>query len=220
MKKLLLLIAVITLMSSFTPVFAKTDSEKVLAKLKKNQDFEYVFNGSIDKVRNLMANLSMNYPQYYVKYQKSYSWDDTTVKYSFKLSEDGIRTSRKLAKVMNPILRGAKKKKGIRAKVKYIDAKICKRCKYDYKTYKTGQLGTDSFTIYGCLVNKKAVCSGYTMAFQALATQSKIKSKVVEGKNHSWNKVKVGKKWYHVDVCWNDTSGTKDYLLKKKHKKC
>jgi len=40
----------------------------------------------------------------------------------------------------------------------------------------------------------------------------------MHGKNHIWNKVKVGKKWLHVDVTWNDCTHSTKYLLKSSHK--
>ena len=63
-----------------------------------------------------------------------------------------------------------------------------------------------SITAYDCLVGKKAVCQSYAHAFQYLARQAGLTCETISSKtmNHMWNYVKIGSKWYHVDVTHDD----------------
>lgn len=60
-----------------------------------------------------------------------------------------------------------------------------------------------SNTIYGALVQKKALCEGYSKAFSYLCSLAGIENTIVTGQTdvyHMWNMVKLGGNWYHVDV--------------------
>lgn len=62
---------------------------------------------------------------------------------------------------------------------------------------------------YGCLINGKAICSGYSTTFQLFMDMLEIPCKTIyatdfEGDDHSWNIVQIGGSWYYVDV-WDDT---------------
>ncbi len=61
-------------------------------------------------------------------------------------------------------------------------------------------------TVYGALVRKKALCEGYTKAFSYLCNLVGIENVIVTGETyvpHTWNMVKLGGNWYHVDVTWD-----------------
>ena len=102
-------------------------------------------------------------------------------------------------------------------KVKRIHDYLCENMKYDY-SYK-------NYTAYGMLVKKTAVCQGYATAFYALCIQAGLSVRCVPGigypndgssGNHMWNIVKIGSKWYNIDVTWDDQSSgiVYDYFLK------
>lgn len=77
-------------------------------------------------------------------------------------------------------------------------------------TYTTSSAFTGAcYTSYGVLVNHKGVCQGYALAFNLIMDELGIDSEYVssEEMNHAWNYVKVSKKWYHVDVTWDDPVG-------------
>lgn len=67
-----------------------------------------------------------------------------------------------------------------------------------------------SSSVYGCLVNDLAVCSGYSAAFQMLMNELGIPCTRVSGKDpvdgtlHEWNCVSVDGSWYYIDVTWDD----------------
>ncbi|MDE6763246.1 MAG: hypothetical protein K2J73_06165, partial [Oscillospiraceae bacterium] len=76
-------------------------------------------------------------------------------------------------------------------------------------------------TIYGTLVKNKGKCDGYAKTFSYICGQAGIRAVTVIGddkKNnsdlmHMWNKVYYNKKWYNVDLTWDDpVSNLKDNL--------
>lgn len=61
-------------------------------------------------------------------------------------------------------------------------------------------------TVYGALVEKKALCEGYSKAFAYLCNLAGIENTIITGETyvpHMWNMVKLGGNWYHVDVTWD-----------------
>ncbi len=63
-------------------------------------------------------------------------------------------------------------------------------------------------TAYGCLVEGKAVCEGYSRAFQLLMKNLKIECGICSGiarkEKHAWNYVRLGMNYYWIDVTWDD----------------
>lgn len=70
------------------------------------------------------------------------------------------------------------------------------------------------YSPYGALIQHKAVCEGYSEAFQLLLNCAGIESTVVVGKSdgnaHQWNIVKIEGSWYNLDITWNDSDEEKD----------
>ncbi len=65
----------------------------------------------------------------------------------------------------------------------------------------------NSDNVYGCLVEGKAVCEGYSRAMQYLCTLVGVKCIIVTGvadEDHMWNMVEIDGKWYHIDLTWDD----------------
>ena len=101
---------------------------------------------------------------------------------------------------------------------------------YDKKNYYNGSIPMISHTAEGALAKGVAVCDGYAYAYQKIIDHYGIENKIVYGSanngtgsgyvGHAWNLVKIGTRWYHVDVTWNDPVGDlgwdyvrDDYLL-------
>lgn len=61
---------------------------------------------------------------------------------------------------------------------------------------------------YGALINGKAICLGYTTAYQLFMDMLGIECITVSGEalgeEHAWNMVRLDGKWYHVDCTWDD----------------
>lgn len=71
----------------------------------------------------------------------------------------------------------------------------------------------NTYNIYGALVNKKAVCEGYSRAFKYILDDLGIATVLVYGEaintngereSHTWNYVYLKDNWYAVDVTWDD----------------
>ena len=78
--------------------------------------------------------------------------------------------------------------------------------------------GDISYTAYGALVNKKAVCEGYSRAYCLLLSKVGVESKCINNESaaHCWNMVKAAGDWYHVDVTSDDPApDSSGYVLHK-----
>lgn len=80
---------------------------------------------------------------------------------------------------------------------------------HDYLITNTESNVNDEYsdTMYGTLIRKKALCEGYAKTFSYLCNRAGIKNLIVTGYTgvaHMWNMVKLGDKWYHVDVTWDN----------------
>ena len=75
----------------------------------------------------------------------------------------------------------------------------------DHIAYEDGDRVHDA---YGALINGKAVCEGYTKAFQYLLQKVGIQSFIATGTGnggkHAWNIVRIDGKYYNVDLTWDD----------------
>lgn len=91
-------------------------------------------------------------------------------------------------------------------KIKTIHDSIINTATYDLESPYNG-------SIYGTLVKKQARCVGYAHTFAYICSKAGIKTVTVIGYDypvqnddemHMWNKVYYNKKWYNVDVTWDD----------------
>lgn len=90
-------------------------------------------------------------------------------------------------------------------KVKYFHDQIILNCQYDSSS-------VNRYSAYGCLVEGKAVCEGYTKAMYMLCDRAGIPCIQIIGngndngiiESHTWNMVKINDNWYHVDTTWDD----------------
>lgn len=71
----------------------------------------------------------------------------------------------------------------------------------------------DLRSLYGAVVQHRAVCAGYAKVYQYLLLRCGIEAlyvcgDCVNGGYHAWNIVKLEGDYYHVDVTWGDSSNT------------
>ena len=97
----------------------------------------------------------------------------------------------------------------------------------DNAYYAVNSTHSNVYTAYGALIEGKAVCAGYSKAFQHIAHKAGLETIYVSGianngggyESHAWNKVKLDGDWYNIDVTWDDPVSSKpmlnyDYFLK------
>lgn len=74
------------------------------------------------------------------------------------------------------------------------------------------ELGTRAHDIEGGILEKKAVCEGYALAYKFYMNRLGIPCKVVSGISgglpHAWNQIQIDGKWYFVDATWDDPNGS------------
>lgn len=88
---------------------------------------------------------------------------------------------------------------------------------YDYINYKSDSIPDESYTVYGALINRIAVCAGYAKAFEYLMERIGIRCGTVLGTaygvdgwdGHAWNTVRLDGEYYHVDVTFDDPINAK-----------
>ncbi len=85
---------------------------------------------------------------------------------------------------------------------------IAQRITYNHSAAADPDSHPLAFTAYGALVEGSAVCEGYAKAMKLLLNSAGIHCITVTGtlsnQGHMWNMVKVGGKWYNVDVTSDD----------------
>lgn len=92
---------------------------------------------------------------------------------------------------------------------------IIQNCQYDSESanivISSGEYNEevkDSISIIGCLINGKAVCSGYSKAYTYLLEQVGVQAISVmgyaDGIGHEWNMVLLDGSYYNVDCTWGD----------------
>lgn len=80
---------------------------------------------------------------------------------------------------------------------------LIKTVTYD-EEYVEGDELTSSNKANGALIEKVALCSGYTDAFALFMDELGIKNFKVSTENHVWNVIYYNDQWLHVDVTWDD----------------
>ncbi|GHV92111.1 hypothetical protein AGMMS50268_26140 [Spirochaetia bacterium] len=100
-------------------------------------------------------------------------------------------------------------------KVKVIHDWICDNIAYDAEMYFSGRVRSQDYV--SVLKKKAGVCSGYVSVFNAMCALAGIESIGISGyskgfgyretigrqTDHEWNAVKLGGKWYLLDVTWD-----------------
>ena len=70
-----------------------------------------------------------------------------------------------------------------------------------------------AYTVYGAIVEQKAVCEGYARSMQLLLNKVNVPCALISGvgvdqagksSDHMWNIVTIDGKKYHLDATWND----------------
>ncbi|MBQ6430614.1 MAG: S-layer homology domain-containing protein [Oscillospiraceae bacterium] len=79
-------------------------------------------------------------------------------------------------------------------------------CEYDYENLLAQTVPPESFSTAGVLINRRAVCQGFTYAFMYFMNRAGVECHRVISRpmDHAWNVVRLGNSYYHVDVTWDD----------------
>ena len=144
--------------------------------------------------------------------------------------DKNIEAEKELEAVVSKIAEGAKAQADPYYTVKYVHDYIIDNTVYDTESLSNidsseGELVVAS-TAYGCLVQRKALCSGYSAAFQLIMQRLGIEcgringTRTTESGAHQWNYVCLDGEYYFMDLTWDDPinenggdTKTYDYFL-------
>lgn len=140
---------------------------------------------------------------------------------NFTISEAEAEQRKKLYdERVNEMVSKAKEKGNLFDAVLYVYDDILSKTDYDHSLAETDETALLGFSAYGCLVEGKTVCSGYTLAFTSIMQKlgltcgaefdEKSDNESMEG--HVWNYCKLGEDYYYFDLTWDDTSFDSDEL--------
>lgn len=145
--------------------------------------------------------------------------DDSTKTVTFECAHTSMQDiSEKRSRfdsIVKKILDEANMQSTLYDKVIYIHDYIIDHTQYDQETYQKMNSSKEPNEIYeattafGCLVNNKAICSGYSAAFQLLmqkldVTSGRVSGRKTGGEDHEWNYIVLDDEYYYVDVTWDD----------------
>lgn len=154
--------------------------------------------------------------QYVIYDNPEFFWVECDFKYTYKNNKvisvtvkfnatgSNIKKyKQKFKKAVTPILKKASKAKTTIEKVKIVHDYLTRTIEYDTNA----RLNQSA---YSAIVKKSSVCAGYAKAFSYIMNQLGIRCTYVvgyAGEAHAWNLVQINKKWYNMDVTWDDPVG-------------
>lgn len=163
------------------------------------------------EVGSIIDEVLADHPEiFYFQYKGTYFYSDGSIELKYKYSKTKIKQMvKQLNSEVNHIINTQiKTKTSDFEKVKALHDYIVLNSKYDYANYLRGSIPDLSFTAYGLLINKVAVCDGYAKAMNLILNKSGIKTYYVTGYGgselHAWNLVQINKKYYYMDITWDD----------------
>lgn len=179
---------------------------------------QYVFENKWDNsdIRSAVTDYFFSSPGlFYVENSFKIGVDPSKTRYylefSYLYGESETEAMRKeLDSEIKKITEGIDPKMSDAEKALYVYDYLIVNCGYDFNL--------KGFSAYNCIVEKKAVCQGYALAYKLILEEYLgIDCAVVlsDSQNHSWNYVKIDGKWYHADLTTDDSTfslyGGKDY---------
>ena len=175
----------------------------------QNQVFDKVFYYSVVVDR----------PEYfYVRpFSEGYSNGNEIVKADFRIkyiysAEQIAEKQRRIDKIVSSLKKKLPKNATNYDKALLVYDYIIDNCEYADefdKTDNTAAQQSPVSTIEGCLLNKRAVCTGYSRAYKYILGKMGIKCTAVNNSDHEWNLLMLDNDYYYTDVTWSDTAQTK-----------
>lgn len=182
-------------------LMATWDSFKTECNLSK-------YHISHEELNNLVSSLRNKYPSYFYLVSGGYvlcynsNGYVTDVICGYKYDKAQLETMiSDYNAAIGKILEGVNPSWSDLEKALYFNDYLASHCEYD-TTY-------SKYTAYDALVDNKAVCEGYSLAYMELLSRVGIPCKRVSSNslNHTWNMFYINNHYYYVDVTWNDPLG-------------
>ena len=87
---------------------------------------------------------------------------------------------------------------------------ICANVSYDYDNLNDSEYLL-KYTAYAAMINKTAVCQGYSALMYRMLQQKNIDCRLIPGSNHAWNIVAIDGVYYNADSTWDAGKDPKNY---------
>lgn len=211
----------------------RTESEKnayaavdCLAQEGSSTVFTIDNDGTPDRLDDILDLYKGDHPEVFwlndsssYEYTTHETYTEIRLLYSFSGSELTAAKQRLRDKV-NEILSSAPKDADSYEKELWLNDRLVESCEYDEDAAAHEEVIANEQNAYGALVDGRAVCEGYSRAFQLLCSEMGITCVSVNGTaedesddgdgNHIWNAVQLDGSWYYVDVTWNDFQPNSD----------
>ncbi len=163
---------------------------------------DYIYNDVLEAfhVKSLGFSYAYGNPAIFLEINVNYKSGYTNEIYAKQLNQCNLAAEKILDGIIdNKNLTDAEK-------LLLIHDKLVVLCEYDYENYLNNTIPYESYTIYGVLVNGKAVCQGYSEAFKYLAEKIGVPTEICSSRtlSHAWNIVYLDGTPYHVDVTFDD----------------
>ena len=160
-----------------------------------------------DDIRNAISDYYLSNPHlFYVENNFRIGVDPSKTRYYLELSyiyseSKTAEMKEELDSEIKKIIKGIDPNMSDAEKALYVYDYLIMDCGYDFSH--------KSFSAYNCIVEKKAVCQGYALAYKLILDEYLgIDCTVVlsDSQNHSWNYIKIDGKWYHADLTGDDST--------------
>lgn len=177
-----------------------------LAAGKKKTTFKTAVEPS--KIDKLVQYVIYDNPEFFwVECDFKYTYkNNKVVSVTVKFNTTGSNIKKykqKFEKAVKPLLKKASKAKTTIEKIKIVHDYLTRTIEYNANARL-------SQSAYSAIVKKSTVCAGYAKAFSYIMNQLGIRCTYVvgyAGEPHAWNLVQINKKWYNMDVTWDDPVG-------------
>lgn len=87
---------------------------------------------------------------------------------------------------------------------------ICANVSYDYDNLNDSEYLL-KYTAYAAMINKTAVCQGYSALMYRMLQQKNIDCRLIPGSDHAWNIVAIDGVYYNADSTWDAGRDPKNY---------
>lgn len=106
-------------------------------------------------------------------------------------------------------------------KYKYLAESICNLVEYAHDELEAQNTDRRIYSLVGVFVDGRAVCEGYAKAYEYLCKKAGLFCEQISGRDlndenapaHAFNYIKLGNKYYFVDVTWMDEEGFIDFAF-------
>lgn len=165
------------------------------------------YNILVENLKSLMLGVLNDHPDLYFA-KSSYSYvlsGNGTVAKIMPVYFDAILDDGKFQQAVREALASVEPDMTELEKAVALHDYLVLNCEYDMRLF-SGGMPDISYSAYGVLVERVAVCQGYALAYKYLLNQVGIECYMVtsDAMHHAWNLIKLEGDYYQVDVTWDD----------------